>query len=206
MQIQKINTVSFEHKNSVGKINCHNKMPVFKGYEDVMRKVIRRDLKDATDVSSAFKELFSALKLTPGVKISPDLAVLENNGLFSVNRFMEKITAPIAKVPSQLRELVFKAEDDNLVLLDVDNIGSLMMCNFGKKGFLNFIFNSQDARSDIKFLFSSPSCDSFEIGITKDGGLQVEQTDYPNYIISKFGILSRNSIKTGTFDTSTPVW
>ena len=205
MQVQKINSFYFAKNNSINKTN-KSKAPVFKAYGDVMSNVIKRDLRDVTDVSSAFRDLFRALKSTPGVKIGSDLAILENNNLECIASFMDKITAPIAKVPSVLRDLVFKAEEQNLILLDKDGVGTLMMTNFGKKGFLNSIFNSQDARSDIKFLFSSPNYDSFQVSINKKGGLRVEQMDYPDYKISEYGIFSRCSEKYGTVDTTAPIW
>ena len=203
MQIQKINMISFDKKNSIQKTK-HN-TPAFKGYGETMTNVVKRDLKDLTDVSSAFRDLYNALKSSSEVKISPELALLESHGLMHISDFMEKICAPIAQVPSSLRDIVFKTEEENINLLENDEVGHLLICNFGKKGFLNSIFNSQDARNDIKFLFSSPTYDSFEIGINKNGGLHVEQIDYPNYIISDFGILSRRSKKTGTYDTTTPI-
>jgi len=36
--------------------------------------------------------------------------------------------------------------------------------------------------------------------------LHVEQIDYPHWKKSDFGILSRRSQKSGTYDTTTPIW
>ena len=207
MQIQKIGIVSLNQNNSVNKTNFCKTTPTFKSYSSTMSSAVKRDLKDVTQVSSTFKELLDALKSTSGVRRNPLLTTLENNGLgYNLAGFMETITAPIAKVPSKLRDLVFKAEEEGINLLEKDGVGSLTMYNFGKKGFLNSIFNSQDARSDIKFVFSSPNYDSFEIGITKRGGLQVEQDNYPYWVKSEFGIVSRSSKKSGEFDTTPPIW
>lgn len=204
MQVQRVNSVSF-YNNSVRKIS-KPKAPSFNGYIDVMSKVVKRDLKDVSDVSNAFGDLYSALKSSPEVKVSPDLSLLEKNGLLSINSFMKKICAPIAKVPSELRDLVFKSEEESIELLKDEYLGSLSMCNFGKKGFFNNLFNSQDAKSDIKFLFSTPVNDSFEVGITGNGGLQVEQVNYPNWIKSEFDFISRSSQKFGTIDYTPPLW
>ena len=205
MQVQKISTITYNKNNSIKKTN-YQKAPAFKGYKEVLENVVKRDLKDVNDVSSAFGDLCRALKSSPGVKISPELALLEENGFKQIHTFMEKICAPIAKVPSLLRDIVFKTENDNIILLEKDNVGSLMMCNFGKRGFLNSIFNSQDAKNDIKFLFSSPDTDCFEISLTKEGRLHVEQIDFPHWRHSEYGIFSRFKEKSGFYDATTEIW
>ena len=98
MQVPIVNIVSYDNRNLVQKTKIH-KAPAFRGYGESIANVVKRDLTNVTQVSSAFRELLNSLKSTPGVIRSSDLTTLENNGFgYDLAGFMVKISAPIAKV------------------------------------------------------------------------------------------------------------
>ena len=136
----------------------------------------------------------------------PNLATFTSlPGTWNVGLSIDQLTRPIKEVPSFLRDIVFKSEDENISLIKIGSEDALCMYNLGKFGFFNCIFNSQDAKTDIRFAFQN-DCDKYEIGSNKDGGLKVRQETRYSWAETILYSNSVYSYKDGDYDNTPIIW
>ena len=209
MQVQMISYVmpaQPRYSKNTNKVQAQKNIS-FKQFEQVLDKVVSTELTSGKHAVQLFSDLYKALINTPNITKMPDLTTFTqcNLSVWNVASFINALSKPIKEVPGFLRDIVFKSEDENISLIKMGSEDALCMYNLGKFGFFNCLFNSQDAKSDIRFAFQNKN-NRFEIGSTKKGLLKVRQEcyrDWCEYILYNDSV---KSSKSGEYDDTPLIW
>ena len=180
MYIQPVSINNYYNNNFIRSnktISVKNSVTFCGNYSQVMDDVLCRDLICRADVEKAMSNLYKALLKEDGItkgEIQPILSEwLELKG----THLVEELCKPIAKVQSNLRDIIFKSEDENLYILNKGEDYLLYIMNLGKHGFWNSIFENQSATNNMKVVFMSKT-GSFEVGTNVKGKLVSEQCHF----------------------------
>ncbi len=175
MHIQSIqSTIGANHlRNSRKKtVNKQNSI-VFKSFESKLSDNVLKNFDYVSKAEQAFHEVLDELLKNPNIEKTKWYDLLSEDMSYSLVNTLEKLSRPIAEVPAKFRDLVLKGEGPTtLISRGEDDL--LTFRNYGKRGFLNFLFSNQNAESDVSFMFFEPkTSDHLEFGLTKYGGLKL---------------------------------
>lgn len=207
MKIQPVSKTNYVTKtnlnNHTGKIYQTNSKDniSFKSYDKLLRNVVSEEIKNGIYVKCNFEELYKTLKDDPTTIKTSYLSILERYDEFKTDiwKFLNIICKPIADVPADLRNIVFEAEKRNIPLITKGEYNTpFMLIHDGKHGFMGNFFNSQNARNNMKFVFSSGD-KQYEVGLTKDKWLWAKQEDSDGYKEGIYGQLSCRSLKSQVY-------
>ena len=175
-----------------------------RNYEQTMRAVLERDIKSRQELNKAMTDLFLSLTKETEVVKTPFYESLAPRFSTLAIHLVEDLCKPIAKVSSELRDIVFKTQEQYVTVLEKGEDSSLYIMNFGKHGFWNTIFERESARNDIKIVFASKD-GTFEVGTNKKGNLVSEQCWQTGYWKKNEYATWGDRISEKTGDASEPV-
>ena len=195
------------YKSHVSKVNAKQKNVSFKSFEKLLAESAIKGYDFDTMAIRTFCRLVRELEMVPNIKTTKEYGLLKEEMLSDTMKSLQKLSNPIAKVPSEWRDIVLD-ERAIIPLMKNDDGIEFRLCNYGKRGFFNFFFNSQDAKSDIRYVFDDyKNKNNMEFGLTKEGGLYVEGNNGFVRYVNKFSdflgeLTSRKSNDVGL----TTVW
>ena len=185
MRVQQVNQFSYNTnkplRSRVNSTQAKNEPISFRGYESVLSEIISMDLPNIRVVNSAFYKALKALLNSPNATKGRYFKTLMIDNITGVDSIIEPLRKPLSEMLPGLRNIVIDTEDiyqEPLITL-ADNKG-LYIRNVGKIGFWNYMFNSQNAKNDIRVVL----CDNnraFIVSKLKRSQLKVEQKN-GNYI------------------------
>ncbi len=211
MKVQQINHQGYDVKPLISRVNSKQVKTTqisFKGYESALREIISMDFANVVEVKDAYERVFNELLNTPNVAKGRYFNVFSKYCLSSAERIVDILRKPIAKLSAEYRDIIIgtleKAEEP---ILTISKNKGLFIENRGKVGFLNNVFNLQDAENDIRVVLRDGYDTEFNVSRLKRGMLKLEQRA-GNYITeSRYNIYSldkRRKIDMG--DSIAPVW
>lgn len=178
MRIQSINystPTNFYKSQTVGvKSTKQQKEFSFKGYESLLREYAATNFSKSWDVSAAFLKLCIELQ-NQKPSVNPYIyKKFTDAKYFHFLSFLDEISKPSKFMNSATRDLLYMSADEPLTLYNVKDKYSLTLYNKGKYGFLNNLFDSENAKNNVSLAFDAPDV-RLELYKTKNGDYALEQ-------------------------------
>ena len=197
----------YGYYNNVRPCQRVNSAPAFCGgsYEKMMENVLARDLMSRADVEKAMSDLYFASVKESGITKTSVYPLLSEWLALKGTYLIEELCKPIAKVRSDMRDIIFKSYDENLAVLEKGDDKLIYIMNLGKHGFWNSVFENESAPNDIKVVFMADN-GCFEVGTNKKGKLITEQSWHSGYWKKNvYNMFFGDRISHKTGDASEPV-
>lgn len=159
---------------SINNVYCQKPLS-FRGYKESMSDAIRANFNYKSEVNGIIKDLFEELQATEGTKKHPAFDILNEWISERPIAFIKEICEPLGKMKPTFRDLIIDSECDIIPILEKSDDNVVFLSNYGKLGFLNTLFNNQNAKNDIRLFLKSQ--DSYlELSMTKRGNIVLEQS------------------------------
>ncbi len=202
MRVQQVNQFSYNTnkplRSRVNSTQAMNEPISFRGYESVLSEIISMDLPNIRVVNNAFYKALRALLNSPNATKGRYFKTLMVDNITGVDSIIEPLRKPLSEMSSGMRDIVIDTKDkyqEPLITIGKDK--GLYIRNVGKIGFWNDMFESQNAKNDIRVVLCNGSNQEFVVSKSKKSGqLQVKQTSGNYTTESTYDLFSRSSRKT----------
>ncbi len=195
MKIQAVSYYSVNSKPNFCQTNCIPQKPAakkdvfrpsFGGYSSAFENIAEAYIKSETEVEKSFDKLFRY--------IMHDSQILWKPGSYEFMRIYQKggfrglmHELWTANTDKSIAPLINKAAKGDLILAKKDDKPILSILNLGRQGFLNTIFDNQNApREVILTLNSSNSKKYIEFSLNKKGGYRICQRRSDELVTTTF--------------------